>query len=138
VLVAGPESHLRVFGLLPPGYQVNPEAALRNMVDRGTPARGHGRVHGRQRHRAIEPNAVRRLGQRRHHFERFEHVVPMLCRPTEAAIFDRREHEAEAEVLGEQRHRLVHRIRRMILWRRRRYDPAIVEHRQEYPEFDHR
>ena len=137
VHIAGPEPHLRVFVLLPPGHEVNPEAALGDVVDRRSPARGDGRVDGRQCHRTIEPNAVGGLGQRRHHLERFQHVVPMLCRPTEAAIFDRREHEAEAEVLGKQRHRLVHGIRRLILRRRGRYNPAVVEHWQEYPEFDH-
>ena len=137
VHIAGPEPHLLVFVLLPPGHQVDPKAALRDVVDRGAPARGDGRVDGRQCHRAVEPDAVGGLGQRRHHLERFQHIVPMLRRPTKAAIFDRREHETKAEVLGEQRHRLVHGIRRLILRRRGRDDTAIVDHREEHPEFDH-
>src|SRR5262249_25887054 len=61
----------------------------------------------------------------------------MLRRTTKAAIFDRREYEAKAEVLGEQRHRLVHRIRRLILRRRGRDNPAIVEYWEEDTKFDH-
>src|SRR5262249_53461632 len=68
--------------------------------------------------------------------ERFQHVVPVLCRTTEAAIFDRREHKTETEILGQQRHRLVHGIRWMILWGRRRDDPAIVQYRQEHPKLN--
>src|SRR5262245_9672485 len=61
----------------------------------------------------------------------------MLRWTTKAAIFDRREHETQAQVFGEQRHRLVHHIRRMILRRCGRDDPAIVDHWKEHTEFDH-
>src|SRR5262245_7038625 len=61
----------------------------------------------------------------------------MLRRSAKAAIFDRREHEAKAKILGEQRHRLVHRIRRMILRSRGGNDPAIIENWEEHTELDH-
>jgi len=44
----------------------------------------------------------------------------------------------KAEVLCEPCHSLVHGILRLILRRRGRYDIAIVGHREEYSELDHR
>jgi hypothetical protein len=89
VFIAGPQPHLFVFILLPPRHEVDPEAALGDVVDRRGPAGGDGRVDGRQRHRAVKLDVVGGLGQRRHDLERFQCVVPLLRRTTEAAILDR-------------------------------------------------
>lgn len=89
VLIAGRQPHLRVFILLPPGHQIDPEAALGDMVDRRASARSNRRVYGRQCHRAVELDAVGGLGERRHDLERFQHIVCKLRRTAPAAIFDR-------------------------------------------------
>ncbi|MNL42255.1 hypothetical protein D3C87_1646980 [compost metagenome] len=135
MLLARPQAHLVVLGLLPAGHQVDAEAAGGDRVD-GRGHAGHdGRRDGQGGGGGEDLDPVGHGRQAGHQGEALQIVLPELGLAAEPAQLDHREREVEAVLLGLLHDLLVQREARHVLRSRLGDQPAVVADRNEDADF---
>ena len=117
MLVARPQPHLAVFGPLPAGDQVEPEAAVADRIDRVAHPRAEGGRDDQGRAGRVDLDLLGDRGEPGHQGEALQIIFPELGLAAEAPQLDHREQEIDAVFLGPERDLLVEIEARHVLRR---------------------
>ncbi len=135
VLLARPQAHLVIFGLLPAGDQIDAETAVGDGVDGVGHPRADRRRDGERRDGGEYLDLLGDGGKAGHQRETLEIMLPELGLAAESAQLDHREGEIEAVFLGLDHDLLVEVEARHILRSILGDQPAIVADRNENADF---